>query len=54
MNPRTARLVATSPVWFPMLACATLMDFMLFPYYRQIGCDPAKGIADAAWKIMGV
>jgi hypothetical protein len=52
MNPRIARAAFTSPFWFPMLACAALVDLMFFPYYRRIGCDPAKEIADAAWKVM--
>jgi hypothetical protein len=52
MNPNIARAVFTAPFWFPMLACATLMDFMFFPHYRKLGCDPAKLISDAAWKVL--
>lgn len=54
MNPHITRAVLTSPFWFPMLLTASMLDFMFFPHYRQIGCDPAKGVADAAWKVMGV
>lgn len=54
MNPRIARIVITSPAWVLLLGTATILDFMFFPYYKRIGCDPAKEIADAAWKVMGV
>jgi hypothetical protein len=35
-----------------MLFSAALVDFMFFPYYKRIGCVPAKKISDAAWKVM--
>lgn len=54
MNPKLARAAITSPFWFPMLFAAGMIDFLFFPYYRTIGCDPAKKVADAAWGVMGV
>lgn len=52
MNPKLARAAATSPVWFPLLGLAAFLDFLFFPHYKRIGCDPAKEIADAAFKVM--
>lgn len=54
MNPHITRVVLTSPFWFPMLFAASMMDFLFFPHYRKLGCDPAKTVADKAFEVMGV
>ncbi|WP_168798782.1 hypothetical protein [Herbaspirillum sp. ST 5-3] len=53
MNPLT-RFLITLPITFPLIAFATFTDFLLTPVRGQIGSDPAKEIAEAAFKIAGV
>lgn len=53
MNPLT-RFFFTLPITFPLIAFATFTDFLLAPISGQFGSDPAKEIAEAAFKIAGV
>lgn len=53
MNP-LARFLLTLPITFPLIAFATFTDFLLAPVSGQLGSDPAREIAEAAFKIAGV
>lgn len=53
MTPVTRFLIGL-PVALPLLAFATLLDFVLAPVSDQIDGDPPQDLARVAWKILGV
>lgn len=48
------RFALAFPLAFPFLALATLLDFLFFPHYRTLGCDPAEKVANIGMRLLGV